>query len=77
MSSFDYNAPAELFLSKPTKGSRTKYWRFSTAAAFATPSRICGRREPSALGCRLETSASIVLKSNACTKTVSIRWVSD
>ena len=23
MSSFDYNAPAELFLSKPTKGSRT------------------------------------------------------
>ena len=65
MSSFDYNAPAELFLSKPTKGSRTKYWRFSTAAAFATPSRICGRREPSALGCRLATSASTVLKSSA------------
>jgi hypothetical protein len=32
MSSFDYNAPAELFLSKPTKGSRTKYRRFATAA---------------------------------------------
>jgi hypothetical protein len=32
MSSFDYNAPAELFLSKPPKGSRTKYRRFATAA---------------------------------------------
>jgi hypothetical protein len=32
MSSFDYNAPAELFLSKPAKGSRTKYRRFATAA---------------------------------------------
>ena len=32
MSSFDYNAPAELFLSKPVKGSRTKYRRFATAA---------------------------------------------
>ena len=30
--SFDYDAPAELFLAKPMKGSRTKYWRFSTAA---------------------------------------------
>jgi hypothetical protein len=32
MSSFDYNAPAELILSKPAKGSRTKYRRFATAA---------------------------------------------
>ena len=32
MSSFDCNAPAELFLSKPAKGSRTKYRRFATAA---------------------------------------------
>ena len=32
MSSFDYNAPAEPFLAKPMKGSRTKYWRFATAA---------------------------------------------
>ena len=32
MSSFDYNAPAELFLFKPAKGSRTKYRRFATAA---------------------------------------------
>ena len=28
MSSFDYSAPAELFLAKPTKGSRTKYSPF-------------------------------------------------
>jgi Arc/MetJ-type ribon-helix-helix transcriptional regulator len=32
MPPFDYNAPAELFLAKPTKGSRTKYRRFATAA---------------------------------------------
>jgi hypothetical protein len=29
---FDYSAPAELFLAKPTKGFRTKYRRFTTAA---------------------------------------------
>ena len=32
MSSFDYSAPAELFLAKPAKGSREKYRRFGTAA---------------------------------------------
>ena len=32
MSSFNYSAPAELFLAKPAKGSRTKYRRFDTAA---------------------------------------------
>jgi hypothetical protein len=32
MSSFDYNAPAELFLAKPAKGNRAKYRRFATAA---------------------------------------------
>ena len=30
--SFDYNAPAGLFLSKVAKGSRIKYRRFATAA---------------------------------------------
>jgi hypothetical protein len=30
--SFDYSAPAELFLSKRTKSSRTKYRRFASAA---------------------------------------------
>jgi hypothetical protein len=32
MSSFDYNAPAELFLAKPMKGRRIRYWRFATVA---------------------------------------------
>jgi hypothetical protein len=32
MSFFDYSAPAELFLAKPTKGRRQKYRRFETAA---------------------------------------------
>jgi hypothetical protein len=32
MPPFDYSAPAELFLAKPMKGSRTKYRRFATAA---------------------------------------------
>ena len=32
MSLLDYHVPAELFLAKPAKGSRTKYWRFATAA---------------------------------------------
>ena len=30
--SFDYNAPAGLFLSKVAKGNRIKYLRFATAA---------------------------------------------
>ena len=30
--SFDYSAPAELFVAKPMKGSRTKYRRFATVA---------------------------------------------
>jgi hypothetical protein len=30
--SFDYNAPAELFLSKRTKSRRAKYRRFAAAA---------------------------------------------
>jgi len=75
MSLFDYHAPAELFLAKPTKGSRTKYRRFATAAEairyavedLRTP------RELSALGWRLGMSGSTVLKSSGCTKTVSIR----
>jgi hypothetical protein len=32
MSLFDYSAPAELFLAKPTKGRREKYRRFETKA---------------------------------------------
>ena len=74
MSSFDYRAPAELFLSKPAKGSRTKYRRFATAAeALRYAVEDLRTPEPSELGCRWGMSASIVLKSNACTKMVSIR----
>jgi hypothetical protein len=55
---FDYNAPAELFLSKPAKGGRTKYRRFATAAE--------------ALRYAIEDlsgmSASTAAKFNACTK---------
>jgi hypothetical protein len=32
MPSFDYNAPAELFLAKRTKSRRENYRRFATAA---------------------------------------------
>jgi Arc/MetJ-type ribon-helix-helix transcriptional regulator len=32
MPSFDYNAPAELFLAKRTKNRRENYRRFATAA---------------------------------------------
>jgi hypothetical protein len=54
MSSFDYNAPAELFLSKPAKGSHTKYRRFATAAErrFVTP--LEDLRIPKAFGAWLQ-----------------------
>ena len=53
MSSFDYNAPAELFLSKPAKGSRTKYRRFATAAE-ALRYAVEDLRTPKAFGAWLE-----------------------
>ena len=53
MSSFDYNAPAELFLAKPTKGSRTKYRRFATAAE-ALRYAVEDLRTPKAFGAWLE-----------------------
>jgi hypothetical protein len=53
MSFFDYNAPAELFLAKPTKGSRTKYLRFATAAE-ALRYAIEDLRTPKAFGAWLE-----------------------
>jgi hypothetical protein len=49
MSSFDYSAPAELFLFKPAKGSRTKYRRFATAAE-ALPYAVEDLRTPKAFG---------------------------
>ena len=53
MSSFDYRAPAELFLAKPMKGSRTKYWRFTTAAE-ALRYAVEDLRTPKAFGAWLE-----------------------
>ena len=74
MSSFDYHAPAELFLAKAMKDSRTKYRRFATAAeAIRYAVEDLRTPEPLAPGCRLANSGSTVLKPNACTKTVSIR----
>ena len=57
MPPFDYNAPAELFMAKPMKGSRTKYRRFATAAEAIrwckVPRTCASRPELSAFGWRL------------------------
>jgi hypothetical protein len=53
MSSFDYNAPAELFLARPAKGSHTKYHRFATAAE-ALRFAVEELRTPKAFGASLE-----------------------
>ena len=47
--SFDYTAPAELFLSKHAKNNRTKYRRFATAAE-AIRYAVEDLRTPRALG---------------------------
>jgi hypothetical protein len=71
--SFDYNASAELFLAKPMKGSRTKYWRFSTAAE-AIRYAVEDLRTPRAFGAWLEVGDErFVTKFNNCTKPVTIR----
>ena len=51
--SFDYSAPAELFLAKPAKGSRTKYRRFAKAAE-ALRYAVEDLRTPKAFGAWLE-----------------------
>jgi hypothetical protein len=53
MPNFDYDAPAELFLAKPAKGSRTKYRRFETAAE-ALRYAVENLRTPKAFGAWLE-----------------------
>ena len=50
---FDYSSPAELFLAKSTKGSRTKYRRFATAAE-AIRHAVEDLRTPKAFGAWLE-----------------------
>ena len=51
--SFDYGAPAELFLLKRTKGKREKYRRFATAAE-AIRYAVEELRTPKAFGGHLE-----------------------
>jgi hypothetical protein len=51
--SFDYNAPAELFLAKPTKTSRENYRRFATAAE-AIRYAVETLRAPKAFGARFK-----------------------
>ena len=53
MAFFDYNAPAELFLSKPAKGCRTKYRRLATAAE-AIRYAVEELRTPKAYGAPVE-----------------------
>ena len=53
MSSFDYSAPAELFLAKRTKSRRENYRRFATAAE-AIRYAVEILRTPKAFGAWLE-----------------------
>jgi hypothetical protein len=53
MPSFDYNAPAELFLAKRTKSSRENYRRFATAAE-ALRYAVETLRTPKAFGAWLQ-----------------------
>jgi hypothetical protein len=53
MSSFDYNAPAELFRAKSSMGCRTKYRLFATVAE-ALRYAVEDLRTPKAFGASLE-----------------------
>jgi len=65
--SFDYDAPAELFLSRNTKRSRQKYRRFATAAEAI---RYAVEDLPAL------RSLGVAMKSSACIKAVSIHCAS-
>ena len=73
MSLFDYDAPAELFLAKPMKGSRTKYRRFATAAE-AIRYAVEDLRTPRAFGAWLEVGDErlTVTTFNNCMKPATI-----
>ena len=72
--SFDYTAPAELFLAKRPKNGRKNYERFTTAAEAIR--YAVEDLKPSARGCRLGMSASTAAKSNNCMKPPTIRCAS-
>jgi hypothetical protein len=61
--SFDYNAPAELFLSKRAGITRTKYRRFATAAE-AIRYVVEELRTPKAFGAQLEVGDQRVNSSD-------------
>ena len=71
MSSFDYNAPAELFLSKPAKGSHTKYRRFATAAE-ALRYAVEDLRIPKAFGAWLQVGDEVrlLLRQHICLRRI-------
>ena len=73
MPPFDYNAPAELFLAKPSKGSRIAVSR-QRLRLCAMPLRTCERPKPSARTWRSVMSTSTAAKSNACTNPLIIRY---
>ena len=66
MSSFDYGAPAELFLFKPAKGFTPA--RNIGGPISRQPLRTCARPKPSALGLEVGDERSPAAKFNACTK---------
>jgi Arc/MetJ-type ribon-helix-helix transcriptional regulator len=72
--SFDYDAPAELFLAKRTKSNRENYRRFATAAE-AIRYAVEDLRTPKALGAWLQVGDERQQHRNpsACTKPVIIR----
>ena len=74
MSSFEYHAPAECFWRSPLRAAGQNIdGSQQRLRPFDTQLRTCALPKPSAHGLRSGMSASAVTKSNACTKTVSIR----
>ena len=81
MPPFDYSAPAELFLAKPMKGSRTKYRRFATAAE-AIRYAVEDLRTPRAFGASSRASGGFttIVRSNSSPARsfmplTRIRWI--
>jgi hypothetical protein len=75
--SFDYNAPAELFLAKRTRSSRENYRRFATAAeAIRYAAETCARPSSGRVAAGWRPALQQHRKSSACTKPLIIRCAS-